>query len=503
MTSVKRIAWGMGALVVGGALYLFVSQKSGARRAGAGEPEPTPAPAGEVRLSAEAARLADIKTTVVHRGPAASNLLLSGTCQVDQERVAKVTALVSGRIARLRVSPGRRVSAGETLAVIGSVELAEARRSLTEAVAAGSVARAQMGIAAARLASARVRLDRQREFERSGAFAQKPVEDARSQVASADAEVRTLESDLDRAQSELTRTQELLRSEIVARRDLEVAQADVRSARARLDSAAERARIARVALSREEDVSRRNLLNRREVEDAEAEVRGAVAEVEAARVASRNAERAAASVRSVVASLGAPAAGDAAALTIRAPISGVILDRTVTPGQSVERGAEICEIADVSSIWVIGNAYEKDLSRLRVGQAVSVSVAAFPGVLFHGSLENLDTLLDEKSRTVRVRCRLPNPAGRLRPGMFAQLTVVVSRREAAVLAPDSAVQEEGGTACVYVVRGDAFRRTAVRLGEESGGMREVLAGLRDGDRVVTDGSFILKSESMKSQMEGD
>ena len=482
--------------------YAVVKSRSGGTANPVAQAETAQQP-NAVQLTPEARRLGGLKTAVVSRGQTSSTLLLSGTCEVDRNRVAKVTAPVSGRITRLVVSPGQVLGANAVVAVIGSVELADARRNLTEAVSNRAQSGSQITVATAKVAAAQRKLERQKEFQRSGAFAQKPVEDAQAGMATAENDLRTAESEHERAQSELSRSQELYKSEILARRDLEIAQAEERVTRARLRAATQKLEITRQALTREQLVSRRGLLNRREVGDAETELRLAMADLASARVARANSERSVAAARENVKVLGASPDGRSGSLEIRAAIGGVVLDREVTLGESIERGAEICEIADMAAVWVIGNAYEKDLSRLRVGQSVGITVTAYPQTRFSGRVTHIGTVLDEKSRTVRVRCQVDNPSGKLHPGMFAQLAVQEGGKPGALLVPEAAVQEDANAKYVFVVSGASYRRAGVRLGEASNGFHEVLSGLKAGDVVVTDGSFILKSESKKNEMEGD
>lgn len=492
------VAGTLAALAIAG--YAAVKSKGSNTPVAPAEPEQQPS---SVQLSSEARRTGGLKTAVVRRGRTAGTLLLSGTCEVDQNRIAKVTAPVAGRITRLAVSPGQVVGANSVVAIIESVELADARKNMTEAFSNRASAESQIALAKAKVAAARRKLERQREFQNSGAFAQEPVEDAQTDVSSAENELSTAESEHERAQSELSRSQELYKDEIIARRDLEAAQAEERVTRARLRAATQKLDIARQALSREQTVSRRGLLNRREVGDADTELRLAMADLAAARVARANSARSVAAARENVKVLGASPDGRSGSLEVRAAIGGVVLDREVTLGQSVERGAEICEIADTAMVWVIGNAYEKDLARLRIGQSAAISVTAYPETRFAGSVTQIGTVLAEKSRTVRVRCQVANPGGKLHPGMFAQLVIQEGGKAGAILVPEAAVQEDANAKYVFVVDGGSYRRAAVRLGEASNGAHEVLSGLKAGDVVVTDGSFILKSESKKNEMEGD
>jgi len=302
---------------------------------------------------------------------------------------------------------------------------------------------------------------------------------------------------------ERARSQELYQSQIVAKKDLEVAQSEEKSAKAKLEAAEEKVRIAKQALSREQVVSKKNLLNRREVEDAASELQSAKADLASARVARSNADRTIQAARENVRVLGGAVNGSTGTLAVRTPIGGVVVDREVTLGQSIERGSEICEVANLSTIWVMGNAYEKDMPQLSIGQTVTVKVNAFPNTEFAGRITNIGAALDEKSRTVSVRCQVANTRGQLKPGMFAQLVVMADAKPSVLLVPEAAIQEEANRKYVFVVDGTSYRRVDVRLGQASNGYHQVLSGLKAGDRVVTEGSFILKSETKKSEMEGD
>jgi len=495
------IMWAALAIVI--LLAATIAPRFLGKRAETSESRESEKPTDVVSLKPDAKNLAGLKTAVVGYGDSESTLLLSGTCQADQNTVAKVTAPVSGRIIRLAVSPGQYVSAGSVVAVLDSVDLAEAKKALTESISARAQAQAQITVAQARVSAAQRKLERQNEFQQSGALAAKPVEDAQNSLAGAEGERRIAASELDRAKSELARSQELYQSQIVAKKDLEVAQSEGKSAQAKLDAAEEKMRIAKQALSREQMVSKKNLLNRREVEDAASELQSARADLASTKVARINADRSIRAARENVRVLGGAVDGNTGTLAVRTPIGGVVVDREVTLGQSIERGSEICDVANTSTIWVIGNAYEKDMPLLSVGQPVTVKVNAFPNTQFAGRITNIGAVMDEKTRTVSVRCQVANSRGQLKPGMFAQLTVMADAKASALLVPEVAIQEEANKKYVFVVEGASYRKVDLRLGEASNGYHQVLSGLEAGDRVVTEGSFLLKSETKKSEMEGD
>lgn len=495
--------WPIAVILVLLAVTVFLATANSAKNTSTPTPSEKASDTDTVQMTKQSAELADLKTSVVTYGTASDRLLLSGTCEPDQNKVAKVTAPVSGRILRLAVSTGQIVQAGSIVAVFDSVDLAEAKKSLSQALSAGSEAEAQIVVASARVAASQRKLARQKEFQQSGVYSSKPVEDAEGELANVESDRRTAESELDRAKSELCRMRELFQSQIVARRDLEVSQAEEKTASAKLQAAQEKVRIAKQSLAREQVVSKKDLHNRREIGDAESELQSARADLVAAKTSRVSAARAIQAAHENVRVLGGSSSESTGTLVVRSPIGGVVLDREVTLGQSVERGSEICEIANTSNIWVIGNAYEKDMPSLGVGQPVSITVNAYPNSIFNGRVTNIGTVLDERSRTIRVRCEVANVGGRLRPGMFAELTVLSSSRPRVLLVPEAAVQEDANKKYVFVVDGKSYRKVDVRLGAASKGFHEVLSGLKDGDKVVTEGSFILKSETKKSEMGED
>jgi membrane fusion protein (multidrug efflux system) len=179
--------------------------------------------------------------------------------------------------------------------------------------------------------------------------------------------------------------------------------------------------------------------------------------------------------------------------TIAAPLSGMIGMRSVSAGAYVSPGDRIVELADIDPIKVDFRVPELALSHLRPGQAIQLTVDALPGQTFDGEVYVIDPIVDANGRAIKLRARIPNPDGRLSPGLFARVQIVVDRRENALIIPESAVFASGQTRYVYrVVEGRAVQ-TKVELGQRQPGQAEVLSGLDKDAVVITAGHEQLRN----------
>jgi membrane fusion protein, copper/silver efflux system len=227
--------------------------------------------------------------------------------------------------------------------------------------------------------------------------------------------------------------------------------------------------------------------------------------------------------------------------TILSPIAGIVTQKNVLAGQTVMEGDDLYTIADLSDIWMNASVYEADISRVRVGQPVSVRTDAEPGRTFQGSVGFVSPTMDSATRTVRVRVDIPNPDLALKPGMYvdAEITtppadhgpgprnpgaayytcsmdpqivrdipgdcpicgmhlirVVPKASGVALSVPESAVIDTGTRKVVYLEREPGtFDAVAVEVGSPDSGYYPVLSGLTDGDRVVTQGAFLVDAEN--------
>jgi Cu(I)/Ag(I) efflux system membrane fusion protein/cobalt-zinc-cadmium efflux system membrane fusion protein len=188
--------------------------------------------------------------------------------------------------------------------------------------------------------------------------------------------------------------------------------------------------------------------------------------------------------------------GQAAGIvTFRAPANGVLVEKAAVKGMRVMPGQMLFRIADLSSVWVEADVYERDLAAVRVGQRATVTFEAYPGEEFSDRAAYVYPALNEATRTARVRFALANRGGRLRPGMYA--TVVITGAGGDVLSvPSNAVLDSGTEQVAFVAQGDGrFVPRPVKVGRRSADRVEVLDGLKDGEEVATGATFFLDSES--------
>jgi len=184
-------------------------------------------------------------------------------------------------------------------------------------------------------------------------------------------------------------------------------------------------------------------------------------------------------------------------VVIRAPADGVVIEKVAVEGQMMKAGERIYRLADLKTVWVNAQVYEKDLPYIHEGQSVIVRLTYGPERTFAGTVQVLWPQVEDLTRTATARIVLPNPDGLLRPGMFVDVRFAAQLTDSAVLVPDLAVLRSGERNTVFVARDDgSFEPREVKLGERSeGGFYQVLSGLQPGERVVTSGQFMLDSES--------
>lgn len=198
--------------------------------------------------------------------------------------------------------------------------------------------------------------------------------------------------------------------------------------------------------------------------------------------------------------------GRAGSLPVRASIDGTVIQKHAVTGELVEPGKDVLLVADLRSVWVWADIYEKDLPRLLAAEnggpiPVRVQVRAFPDTTFEGSIGYIGATMDETTRTVKVRATVSNQDGRLRPGMFCEIHVGLGSDQTAMVLPKDALLSDEGDEFVFVLwKGDFYVRQPVRMGREFFDTVEVLEGLKLGDRVVTAGAFLLKSDVLREKM---
>ena len=355
---------------------------------------------GLVTLSPGAAARVRIRTAQVDHRSLSGLLATTGRVDFDQDRLAHVSPRVSGRVSKVQAKLGEDVRAGQTLAVIDSIELGQAKSAFLRA-------KAQLGLA-------------------------------------------------------------------------------------------------KSTLEREEALLQDRITSEQSVLEARAASQRAMAEFQAARQQLRLLGLQDRQINSV--SYDDPAA---ALFSLSSPISGTIVEKHASLGEVVSPQRTVYTVADLSRLWIWIDIYERDLSHVHLEDDVAVRVDASRERTFEGKVAYIRDQVDPDTRTARARIDVANPDRSLRAGMFATVTVSDPHGadgEAAprtLVVPASAVQRDGEVDVVFVPKGERrFARQVVRLGRRTDAYVEVLDGLAASDSVVTEGTFLLKSEAAKESMGG-
>lgn len=426
------------------------TEKAGAEREKAGETKAETS--SEVKLTTEALAAVGIEVEGVTQRPAVALLKVTGTVETNQQQTQSVSPLVSGRVEQVRVALGDRVSAGTVLAIIASPEIAEMHGKLREAMT--------------RLQSAEHNLQR--------------VKRAENRVAVLQAKAK-----LDEAEANLKRVRRLIDLGAGAGKDLIAADTAYKTAKAEHDFQS-------------------NISFNREVQEVQAEVATGRVEVE--------------HIRQSLLALGVEVnegerdihKQNISLVPVRAPVTGTVTERLVNPGAGIEAGKTLFTIANLSTVWVIANVPEAQVSNLQPGTPAEIRSAALGATAIAGRVNYIDPQLSEETRTARVRVEVANPNEKLKAGMFVevglQAGIGAPGAGEELMVPSAAVHRVGDRTVVFIPKeGEpgVFGARTVELGGEVEGYHRVLSGLTLGERVVTKGSFTLKTQMLKGEMESE
>jgi membrane fusion protein, heavy metal efflux system len=190
-------------------------------------------------------------------------------------------------------------------------------------------------------------------------------------------------------------------------------------------------------------------------------------------------------------------------VNVAAPNAGTITSRSVNPGEVIEANKELMRVTDLSTLWVVGQVYEKDLATVRIGSGANVTSDAYPGQVFRGRVTYVDPKIEPATRTAQVRIEMANPRQMFKIGMYVNVAfgALGAAEKTMPVVPKDAVQTIGNQQVVFIVtdKANEFILRPVRLGPESNGFFLVIEGLNAGDRVITQGSFLLRAEWLKTR----
>ena len=266
---------------------------------------------------------------------------------------------------------------------------------------------------------------------------------------------------------------------------------EIGKARSESITAQARLQLAQQTLERKKRLAGERIVAQRDVQEAEAAVASAEADVRAS--------------RSTLQALDATDnASDNSQLSLRAPISGMVIERSALLGQLAEPAQPLFKIADLSTVWLNVHAFERDAVRLQSGKTARVTLPALPGQTFQARVTLIGKQVDAASRTIPVRIAITNRSGVLRPGMSATAWVPLGESSQQIITvPAASVQRIENQWYVFIPKSDdTFELRQVGRGRDLEGEIEIVSGLKSGETVVVDGAFLLKAEAERSRGEG-
>ena len=404
-------------------------------------------PGEEVKLSPEMLTAAKLEIEGVTSRPAVAKMFVTGVVELNPENTGMATPLVGGRVENVFFGVGDYVQKGQILAVIASPQLAQMHGKMHEAETHLELA------------------------ERNLARVQK----AENRVAVLQAKAK-----LDEAEATLQRTKKLIELGAGAGKDLIAAETTYKTAQAEFEFQS-------------------NITLNKEIQEAKADV-------ETSRVDLRH-------IVDEMRSLGVDLkAGqhidhnkDSSLVALRSPLSGMVTERKVNNGAGVEAGMALFSVSNPATVFVVANVPEASVNKLALGALAEIRAKSVTGA-FSGRVSYIEPKLDEATRTARVRLETPNSNGQLRAGMFAEVgfqTGADTADGAEIVINSSAVQRQGEKVFVFVPQDDEagmFEVREIAIGGETEGYTRILRGLKPGEKVVTKGSFTLKTQWQKAEL---
>ncbi len=339
-----------------------------------------------LKLSAEETSAAGIKIEELKAQSIVDQVVLTATIRANQDRIAHVAPRVSARIVKVNAKLGDSVKAGQTLALLDSIELGEAHSAHQQA-----------------------------------------------------------QSQLALAKGDFERAENLKAEQIIPEKDY--------------------------------------LRARSEYEKAKASVRAAADKLHLLDVTHHEAEK-----------------GPPSVFPIVAPFAGTIIEKDAVLGELAQPDKSIFTVADLSTLWIEANLFEKDLGRVRIGAAATVTVSAYPGEAFNGKLTYISSTVDKESRAVPARVEVPNADGRLKAEMFATASIDTAATTKALMLPQEAVLLINGQPTAFVQEAGEFEPRSVEIGDKVGSRVVVKGGVKEGEQVVVAGAYALKARMLRSQI---
>lgn len=451
----RFVPWAIALTLIGiaalSALLLIWSKQNAEADVAANPDEHTEGRSKEVKLEPDVLKSANIEIEGVTSRPAVSLLTTTGTIELNPQQMQNVTPLISGRVEKMTANVGDYVGRGDLLAIISSPQIAQLHGKMHEA-------ETRMGIA-------------ERNLVR--------VQKSENRVSVLQAKAR-----LDEADATLRRVRRLIELEAGAGKDLIAAETNYKTAKAEYDF-------------------QRNISLNKEIQESKAEV-------ETARVDLRH-------IRDEMKALGVELprhdadnhSRDTSLVSIYAPAAGMVTERPVNPGSGIGVGTTLYILSNMSSVYAVASVPEAQMMLLRIGTVAEISSPSLSVGVITARVTYIDPNLNEDTRTGKVRLEVPNRDGKLRAGMFVNVGFQAGTNSAAgedLVVNSEAVQRVGEKTVVFIPKDNepgAFEVREIVTGLELEGYTRIRSGLQINEKVVTKGSFVLKTQLEKGAMGDD
>lgn len=421
---------------------------------------------------------AGIRTTPVDHRRMVATLECPATIAYDATRLAHIAPRVPGVIQDVRVTIGTQVAAGDVLTVIESAALGQAKSRFIELRQNHKLAQADHDRVQS-IADGLLSVLKDCTIEASAAVARERLATVR--LGEPKSRLLNAHARLELARATFAREQRLREQKLSTDQAFEQAENDLHAAEAEFHAVHEE-----ITFTSERDrlAAERNLAVARGALDA----------------ANRQLHLLGLS-EAQISAIGAEPDEMLGRYALRAPVAGQVVQLHAAVGESVQENEPIVTVADLSTMWLLANVPERDAAAVQPGLPVRFAVDGLPGGPLAGTIEWISSEVDERTRTVQIRASLPNANGHLRANLYGQAHLVLRDVEQAVAVPEEAIQTDGDCLLVFVRQADdLFVPRKITPGVRVDGHVEIVSGLVIGESVVTTGSFLLKTEILKSNI---
>jgi membrane fusion protein, heavy metal efflux system len=468
----------------------------------------------EVKLDQEMLNSAGLKYEGVTSQTAVSLLRTTGTIEANPQQMQQITSLVSGKVERVAVSIGDRVSNGDVLATVISTEIAENYGKWREAET--KVNLAEKNLARVKQAESQVTvLQAKAKFDEASSNLDRTKDlvklNSSKDLITAESSFTAAKAKFSEAEATLKRTKKLIELGAGAGKDLKSAQTGFETAKAELDVAENNVDKVRdfIKIGSGRDVLaaeteyktakaeynfQKNISLSKNLQDAEGELK--LAQVDANHL-KESLLALGVNVRDISVNV-----SKIAAVPLRSSFSGIVTERMINNGSGVQAGQNLLTLSDVSSVWATANVPQDQMKSIFVGTSAEIKLA--DGKTINARVSYIEPTLNEDTRTGKVRLAIDNPDSRMKVGMFVEIGFQTGKGDGTELAvPTEAIQNVEGKNIVFIPVKDepgAFAIREVEIGGEADGYTRIKEGVELGEMVVTKGSFTLKTVMQKGEM---